>query len=293
MNSTDERIIRPGQERLMVTSRCPFAEWRPLPEATSQPAITPRTVIFHTMVGSIKGTEKHFTDNTGLESHFGVGGPTDGASLDGALWQWMDLRREADANLDANAFAISIETSDGGDPNRPWSAKQLETLVRVGNWLADHFNIPRRACPAWDASGFGWHVMFGAPSHWTPVAKTCPGAVRIKQLREIVLPAIFAGRELDMTVDELRDEFTAGGDSTVRGAVLELAKRALVEELTIGGSQTRVAIRELAGLAVADKAAEVAAAVVAALPVGSVDAAVVQAAVETALNATVLQVAPA
>lgn len=181
----------------MMATICPFASWRPLPEATSQPPITPRVVIFHTMVGSLAGTERHFRDQTGIESHFGLGGPTDGPDLDGALWQWMDLGRQADANLNANDFAISIETSDGGDPDRPWSPKQLATLVRLGNWLADHFGIPRHQCPAWDRSGFGWHVMFGAPGPWTPVAKTCPGPVRIRQLREIVFPAIFAGRQLE------------------------------------------------------------------------------------------------
>jgi hypothetical protein len=176
---------------------CPFASWRPLPEATSQPAITPRVVIFHTMVGSLAGTERHFRDQTGIESHFGVGGPTDGPDLDGTLWQWMDLDRQADANLNANSFAISVETSDGGDPDRPWSDRQLATLVRLGNWLADHYGIPRRQCPAWDRSGFGWHVMFGAPGPWTPVAKTCPGPVRIRQLREVVFPAVFAGTQLE------------------------------------------------------------------------------------------------
>jgi hypothetical protein len=186
---------------------CPFANWRPLPEAVNQPIITPRVCIYHTMVGSLAGTERHFRESTGLESHFGVGGPTDGAALDGVLWQWMDLGREADANLDANSFAISIETSDGGDPSRPWSTKQLATLVRLGNWLANRFSIPRRQCPAWNQAGFGWHVMFGAPSHWTPVAKTCPGPVRIRQLRETVFPAIFAGRQLegDLSMTDAQD----------------------------------------------------------------------------------------
>lgn len=252
---------------------CPFAIWRPLPEATSQPAIIPRVVIFHTMVGSLAGTERHFRDNTGVESHFGVGGPTDGAALDGALWQWMDLGREADANLDANAFAISVETSDGGDPSRPWSPKQLATLVRLGNWLADRFNIPRRQCPAWDRSGFGWHVMFGAPSHWTPVAKTCPGPVRIQQLKQTVLPAIFAGKELDMAftdedkdfLRQIRDTITGEGDFTARINTISKVRG------------------DLAGL---PTAAEIAAAVIAALPTGApIEAAAIQAACEAAVRA--------
>jgi peptidoglycan hydrolase CwlO-like protein len=35
--------------------------------------------------------------------------------------------------------------------------------------------------------------MFGAPSEWTPVSKTCPGVIRIRQFNQTVLPAIVAG----------------------------------------------------------------------------------------------------
>ena len=177
-----------------------IARKRPLPEAESQPRITPRVVLFHTMVGGLLGTERFFRMGTGVESHFGVGGPWDGPELDGVIFQWMNTDREADANLDANRFAISIETSDNA-PNRPediapWSPKQLAALVRLGNRLAEHYDIPRRQVPEWDASGYGWHAMFGAPSHYTPArGKVCPGPARIHQLKTVVLPAIFAGRD--------------------------------------------------------------------------------------------------
>jgi hypothetical protein len=181
---------------------CPFADWRPLPEATSQPRIVPKVAIYHTAVGTLRGVDNYFRTRTGVESHFMVGGPWDGPELDGVIWQWMSLDREADANLDANRFAISIETSDNAprfpEDLAPWSPKQLASLVRLGNWLADEFLIRRRQCPAWNESGFGWHAMWGAPSHWTPSAgKVCPGARRIHQLKTIVLPAIFAGRDLE------------------------------------------------------------------------------------------------
>jgi len=185
---------------------CPFAQRRPLnPESVNEPlrAASPAVAIFHTMVGSLLGTEANFDrEDNPIESHFGLGGPTDGASLDGVWFQWMPLNRTADANLNANPFAISMETSDGGDASRPWSPKQAASLVRMGNWLHSEWGVPRRQCPAWNVSGFGWHVMFGAPGPWTPVAKTCPGPVRIKQLKEIVLPAIFAGKELDDMTEE-------------------------------------------------------------------------------------------
>jgi hypothetical protein len=191
---------------------CPFADWRPLPEATSQPKIDKsRPVgIFHTAVGTLRGVERYFRESTSIESHGMVGGPWDGPDLDGVLWQWMDLDRTADANFHANPFAYSLETSDNAprfaEDLAPWSPKQLVTLVRWGNYLADERGVKRRLCPSWNESGFGWHAMWGAPSHWTPSAgKVCPGAKRIHQLKTIVLPAIFAGRDLeedDMTPEQ-------------------------------------------------------------------------------------------
>ena len=87
---------------------------------------------------------------------------------------------------------VSIETSDNA-PGRPedivaWSPKQLAALIRWGNWLADEWRVPRRQCPAWDASGFGWHAMC-SPSHWTNVAgKVCPGRRRIQPASHRRLP---------------------------------------------------------------------------------------------------------
>ena len=64
-----------------------LAERHPLPEAASQPRITPRMVIVHTMVGFLRGTRALFTGPTKLESHFGIGGPADGADLDGVIFR--------------------------------------------------------------------------------------------------------------------------------------------------------------------------------------------------------------
>jgi hypothetical protein len=37
------------------------------------------------------------------------------------------------------------------------------------------------------------NTMFGAPSEWTPVSKTCPVTIRIRQFNQTALPAIVAG----------------------------------------------------------------------------------------------------
>jgi len=204
-----------------------LAVQKPLPEAESQLRITPRVVIVHTMVGSLLGTDQLFRRKSGLESHFGIGGPTDGADLDGVIFQWMDTDRRADANLNANAFAVSIETSDGGDESRPWSPKQLDALIRLIGVLCDHHGIPRRICDRADGSGLGWHVMFGAPGPWTPVAKTCPGPVRIAQLKDTVFPAVIGvtgpqagmgiAQEDDMTEEQARQLKAIFQGLTVQG----------------------------------------------------------------------------
>ncbi len=156
-----------------------------------EPSIKPRMVVFHTMVGSLQGTDSFFRHTTSLEAHFGIGGPSDG-DLDGAIWQWVDTDRRAQANARANEFAISIETSDGGDPHRPWSPNQVDAMVRLTERLCGVHGIPRRVVTSWNdpEGGLGWHVMFGAPSNWTPVVKTCPGPVRISQLKSVVFPRL-------------------------------------------------------------------------------------------------------
>jgi N-acetylmuramoyl-L-alanine amidase len=141
-----------------------------LPEWNRQPRITPTTIIDHSIVGSALGAWYYFRDTTGIESHFIVRGARSG-SADGHIWQLMDTGRQADANLNANAFAISIETEDNGDPDDfPWSRAQLASL----RWLhaklrAVHSTIPRRRCPSPRGGGLGYHTMWGAPSAWTPV----------------------------------------------------------------------------------------------------------------------------
>lgn len=170
----------------------PGAVDKRLPENATQRKITPRTVIFHTMVGSLRGTDSHFRHYSSLESHFGVGGPWDGSDLDGIVWQWIDTNVQADCNREANAFAISIETADGArSPIPPWSDKQVQALIELGKWAHKVHGIPLRLCRDPYDGGYGYHALFTLPGPWGPTAKPCPTAPRIAQLRNIILPAIF------------------------------------------------------------------------------------------------------
>jgi hypothetical protein len=173
--------------------------WRPLPDHGHEPAITMRTVIHHSIVGSAEGAWQYFASGTSIESTFIV-------KKSGYFWQIMSLGEQADANFRANAFAGSIETEDNGDPDHdPWTPAQLDTLV----WLSLEMRrlrpaIARRKCRTWDDAGLGYHTLF--PNQWTNVpGKTCPGRIRIGQWESTVLPRYLRGEEdADMTSEQAR-----------------------------------------------------------------------------------------
>ena len=170
-------------------SLCPFATQLLLPESATQRAIVPRAIILHSAAGT-GSLHRFFLNSSNLESHFWVG-------LDGTIEQYIDTDHRADANLNANSFALSVETENHRDNvNRnswdddPWSDEQIASLVRLADWMATtHPAIKRQLISTWDGSGIGWHIQFGTPGPWTPVAKACPGRARIAQVTQAILPA--------------------------------------------------------------------------------------------------------
>jgi hypothetical protein len=164
---------------------CPFAVHKPLSENHTQGSITPRAVILHTAVSASDSLFNFFQHNSDLESHFYV-------SEEGVIEQYMDTQIRADANKNANSFAVSIETEDGRKI-REWTPVQLQALIRLVTWICDTHGIPKRQIPNAYGSGIGWHVQFGAPGPWTPVSKSCPGAPRIAQTRDVLIPAVANG----------------------------------------------------------------------------------------------------
>jgi peptidoglycan hydrolase-like protein with peptidoglycan-binding domain len=167
----------------------PNAQARPLGAQTEPSIGTPRIFIVHTMVGFLKGTDTMFRRQgyTGTESTFGLGGPWDGQSLDGALWQWQALGRQADAQAAGNAYATSVETSDGEHPERPWSAAQVRALIELGAWWCIQTGNPPELVKSTDGKGFGYHRQFKA---WNPNNHSCPGDVRLAQYVDDVIPGI-------------------------------------------------------------------------------------------------------
>jgi hypothetical protein len=249
------------------------------------------------MVGTLPSVDHYFRGGSGgIEAHFGVGGPWEGAHYDGLVYQWRDTAEQADANYHANNFAISIETSDGGDPNHPWTAKQLDSLIRLGRWARKTHNIPARQVRSWDDGGFGWHAMWGAPSEWTPAAgKTCPGSVRIHQLKTVVFPNVFAATYSSPEEDPLMALFDTVDqfEAAVERAVDHLMSQGLTGSRDGAIRAWALQLDQLAARPAPPTAAEITAAVVAALPAGSVDASVVEGAVERVLTRSSITVSPA
>jgi hypothetical protein len=167
----------------------PKAQWRPLSNIQTEPNIgTPRLLIWHTMIGFLRGTEQMFRKDgySGTESTFGLGGSWDGEA-DGILFQWQLLSRQADAQFAGNAYATSIECSDGGHAGVPFSAKQVATSIELGLWWCEQTGNPAAPAQAWNGHGLGYHSMF---PEWNVDNHACPTAPRISQLRNEIWPEI-------------------------------------------------------------------------------------------------------
>jgi peptidoglycan hydrolase-like protein with peptidoglycan-binding domain len=174
----------------------PGVPFRPLSNNQTEPRITPRILVYHTMVGYLKSTENYFkTVNgqgfSGPESHFGVGGPWDGAALDGDIWQWQGLLWQADAQFDpSNNWCTSVETSDGGiwKPKTPaWSGKQIASLIRIGAFWCKNTGIDPVVAKSYDGRGVGYHQLF---RQWNTQGHNCPGPIRVSQFYDLLLPGI-------------------------------------------------------------------------------------------------------
>lgn len=168
---------------------CPFAQKRLIPPGSNDPRIQPRVAVLHVDAGNNYDLHDYFAYRSGgIESHFHI-------AKDGRIFQYRDTDFQADANNLANDFAISIETQGLG--HEEWTPEQIESIKRLLRWLNDaHPAIKLQKIPKWNASGIGYHVQFGAPGPWTPVAKSCPGPKRIAQYDTVIVPWLKAGARL-------------------------------------------------------------------------------------------------
>jgi N-acetyl-anhydromuramyl-L-alanine amidase AmpD len=160
---------------------CPFAANKLIAPGSNDPRIQPRVAILHVDAGNAESLYDYFKNRSGgIESHFHI-------KKSGEIEQYRDTDFQADANHNANDFAISIETQGYGSGE--WTPAQVESIKKLLVWLnKTHPAIRLQKAPAWDGTGVGYHVQFGAPGAWTPVAKSCPGPDRIRQFEAVIVP---------------------------------------------------------------------------------------------------------
>lgn len=158
---------------------------------------------------------EYWRDSSSLESHFGLG-------YEGDLGQYIGTETRADANAGANrradgTGAVSIETASNTSGTDPWTAAQIEQLIRLGVWLHQRHGIPLRICRTHNDPGFGYHSMF---PQWSTSGTACPGNARIKQFREVVFPGIVA-RATGQTPEEEDVALTADEIDKIADKVVE------------------------------------------------------------------------
>jgi hypothetical protein len=219
----------------------PEAKLRLLPENQTQARIAPRVAILHS-VGGASSPYQHFLNGSDLESTFGV-------LWDGTVEQYVDTIVRADANYKANPFAISIETVNsphhgGRWDDDPWSPEQVASITRLLHWICKTHGIPARRVERWDGSGIGWHIQFGTPGWWTPVAKACPGRRRIQQFNQIIIPALTGAYNGGTPVTKAEQlQIIAGVDSILKDDFRNL-KAELNADITNAANRV---IRDLGG----------------------------------------------
>lgn len=194
------------------------------PESDNQPAIRPTQFIVHSIVApwTPQRTYEYWRDSTNLESHFGLG-------YDGSLGQFIGTETRADANAAANrradgTGAVSLESASNLEASDPWTAAQVEALIKLGVWLHEKHGIPLRICRSADDDGFGYHRLHSA---WNPDGHSCPGDARIAQFKTVVFPGIVA-RATGTTTEE--------DDVPLTDADAEKVAVATVNKLLKGGA---------------------------------------------------------
>ena len=106
--------------------------------------------------------------------------------------QYRDTTREADAQADGNSWMeadgkrhglLSLETQGFGSGE--WTPHQIEGIKDFILQTRKEHKFPMHAIQLPHGKGVGYHAQF--PS-WNPNKHSCPGAGRIQQFNEIIVP---------------------------------------------------------------------------------------------------------
>lgn len=254
----------------------PGAVKKEIRPGVNDPPIIPLGVILHTDAGNSASLYNYFNGPSGgIESHFHI-------PKKNPVEQYRDTGYEADANLKANSFWVnglrfgflSVETQ--GLESDPWNDYQLAEIKKLILWARSvHRDIVLRVCPGPFSAGIGYHTMFGSPGPWTPVAKSCPGPLRIKQFNDILVPWFKTATpptEDDMSAEDVKaiNDYTAIVSAQIQKhmdqLIDDIGRRAAVETMALMNTDA------------------LAAAIVAKLPTDAIDQATVEAGVRAVLK---------
>jgi len=217
------------------------------------PRETMRVVILHVDANNATSLYDYFNGPSGgVESHFFV-------KKDGTVEQYRDTAYQADANMAANQFAISIETQ--GYAAGTWSAAQLAAIKALLLWCHTTHGIPLVKCPKWDGSGVGYHILF--MQQWAGGPRSCPGPDRIKQFDNVLVPWMAAGGNEEVVTPDDINKIALAVWGYTNPAV---TTRDAYNHLTGNTAAVAALAKKVDALP-----ASVAAAVVAKLPSGTVD----------------------
>jgi len=207
----------------------PGCERHEIKPGPNDPRIRPRILVLHVIEGGILSAERRFRE-TGIEAHFGV--PKSGRTV-----QWRDTDWQADAQAAGNGYCISFETE--GFATEWLNSYQISELVRIGRALMTHYKIPARIVNTTDERGWGYHRQFPG---WNPNRHSCPGDLRLEQLRKVIIPAVVDKEDdvsqadviaalkspegqhaLRLAVDQLMSQgLTGDADGAIRGWAIKL-----------------------------------------------------------------------
>jgi len=260
------------------------------PESDSQPAIRPTQFIVHSIVAPWTPQRTYeYWQTVNLESHFGLG-------YDGSLGQYIGTETRADANAAANrradgTGAVSLESASNLSASDPWTAAQVEALIKLGAWLHEEHGIPLRICRTADDPGYGYHRLHSA---WNPDGHACPGDARVKQFKEVVFPGIVA-RATGQITDPQEDDMPTAAEVakavlTLDGVISVPGAPATNPTWTLASTQTEI-LKRIDMVRTAEAAQTAAITKLAGLVGSGVDTAAVVAAVKAAIADAVVRVA--
>lgn len=170
----------PGFERKLISF------WR------DRPLITPRLQLVHTNAAPVQSNvDGQF--NWANQPGSGHTIPHCQIDRDGRAALILPSNRKGIANYKAAGFSLGFETADTGtrvDPSiSAFTAVQAEQVAVACAYYSVLHGIPLTYPATWDGAGTASHTEpFGYP-YWTnAVGKTCPGAKKKAQVRNVVLP---------------------------------------------------------------------------------------------------------